>query len=112
MRVLQQSQEQLANSEQQLALCEYSGCDGVAVDADADAAVKHAREAAQRGAIDAMLTIGPHLPAGEISPDEVMAWGLVQTSLQQRGCGGNGFVREMKSNSSQARTLAEKYWQD
>jgi hypothetical protein len=29
------------------------------------------------------------------------AWGLIQASLQQAGCGGNGFsVREMKSISS------------
>jgi hypothetical protein len=118
--MLKQSQGQLATSEQALAFCEYSGCDGVAV--DVDAAIKHAREAAQRGAIAAMLTIGPQLPAGQLSPDEVKAWGLVQASLLQRGCGGNGFsVREMKSILStlnannilaQARVLAEQYWQE
>jgi len=110
--LLQASQNQLATSEQQLALCEYSGCD--------DAAIMHAREAAQRGAIDAMLFIGPHLPAGQLSPDEVTAWGLVQASLQQQGCGGSGFsARTMKSITStlnannisaQARVLAEQYW--
>jgi TPR repeat protein len=118
--LLQASQNQLATSEQQLALCEYSGCDGVAV--DVDAAITHAREAAQRGAIDAMLAIGPHLPAGQISPDEVAAWGLVQASLQQQGCGGSGFsVRTLKSITStlnannisaQAHALAEQYWQE
>lgn len=118
--LLKESLEQLPRSEMQLAICEYSGCDGVPV--DVDAAIKHAREAAQRGAIDAMLTIGPQLPAGQISPDEVTAWGLVQASLQQRGCGGNGFsVREMngivstlnaKNISANARTLAEQYWQE
>jgi TPR repeat protein len=118
--LLQASQNQLATSEQQLALCEYSGCDGIAV--DVDAAIMHAREAAQRGSIDAMLAIGPHLPAGQLGPDEVTAWGLVQASLQQQGCGGSGFsVRTMKSItntlnanniSAQARVLAEQYWQE
>jgi hypothetical protein len=118
--LLQASQNQLATSEQQLALCEYSGCDGVTV--NVDAAILHAREAAQRGAIDAMLSIGPHLPAGQLNPDEVMAWGLVQASLQQQGCGGSGFsVRTVKSITStlnannisaQARVLAEQYWQE
>jgi TPR repeat protein len=110
----------LPKSEGELAVCEDSGCDGVAV--DVDFAMKHAREAAQRGEIDAMLAMGPHLAAGQVNPDEVMAWGLVHASLLQRGCGGNGFsVREMKSTLStlnannitpQARILAEHYWQD
>ena len=118
--MLRASQEQLPRSEQQLAVCEYSGCDGIAV--DTDAAIKHAREAARRGAIDAMMKIGPDTPAGLLDPDEVTAWGLVQASLQQRGCGGNGFsVREMKSIAStlnannisaQARVLAVQYWQE
>jgi len=118
--LLRQSVDQLPRSEAELAVCEYSGCDGVAV--DPDAAIKHAREAAQRGEIDAMLVIGPHLSAGQINPDEVMAWGLVHASLLQRGCGGNGFsVREMKNTlstlnakniTSEARALAEQYWSD
>ena len=88
---------------------------------DVDAAIKHAREAAQRGALDAMAYIGPHLPAGQVSPDEVTAWSLVQASLQQRGCGGDGFsvpairriVNTLNANnvSAQARILAEQYWQ-
>ncbi len=118
--MLRASQEQLPRSEQQLAVCEYSGCDGIAV--DTDAAIKHAREAARRGAIDAMMKIGPDTPAGLLDPDEVTAWGLVQASLQQRGCGGNGFsVREMKgiastlnanNISAQARVLAVQYWRE
>jgi TPR repeat protein len=118
--LLRQSIDPLPRSEAELAVCEYSGCDGVAV--DPDAAITHAREAAQRGEIDAMLAIGPHLTAGQLSPDEVMAWGLVHASLLQQGCGGNGFsVREMKSTLStlnannitpQARALAEQYWQE
>jgi TPR repeat protein len=117
---LRASQDQLANSEQQLAFCEYSGCDGVAV--DVNAAIKHAREAAQRGEIDAIVSIAPHIPAGQLNPDEAAAWGLVQASLQQRGCGGSGFsVRKMtgivntlnaKNISAGARALAEQYWQD
>jgi TPR repeat protein len=118
--LLRESLDQLPRSEAQLAVCEYSGCDGVAV--DVNAAIKHAREAAQRGSPDAILSIGPHLPAGQLDPNEVTAWSLVQASLQQRGCGGNGFsVREMKSISStlsannisaKARELAEQYWQE
>jgi hypothetical protein len=118
--MLKESLEQLPRSEMQLAVCEYSGCDGVAV--DVNAAIKHAREAAQRGSPDAILSIGPHLPAGQLDPNEVAAWSLVQASLQQRGCGGNGFsVREMKNISStlnannvsaEARALAEQYWQE
>jgi TPR repeat protein len=118
--LLRQSADQLPRSEGELAVCEYSGCDGV--DVDVDAAIEHAREAAQRGEIDAMLAMGPHLPAGLVNPDEVMAWGLVHASLLQRGCEGNGFsVRETKGTLSslnannitpQARTLAEQYWSD
>jgi hypothetical protein len=69
-----------------------------------------------------MLAMGPHLSAGQINPNEVMAWDLVHASLLQRGCGGNGFsVREMRSTLStlnannitpQARILAEQYWSD
>jgi len=84
--MLKESIEQLPRSETQLAVCEYSGCDGVAV--DVNAAIKHAREAAQRGSPDAILSIGPHVPAGQLDPNEVTAWSLVQASLQQRGCGG------------------------
>jgi hypothetical protein len=118
--LLRQSADQLPRSEAELAVCEYSGCDGVAV--DTDAAIKHAREAAQRGEIDAMLVMGPHLSAGQVDPNEVMAWGLVHASLVQQGCAGNGFsVREMKSTlgtlnanniTAQARELAEQYWSD
>jgi TPR repeat protein len=116
--MLTASQGQLPRSEAQLATCEYSGCDGVAV--DVNEAVKHAREAAQRGSPEAMTSIGPHLPASQLDPNEVAAWGVIQASLQQSGCGGNGFsVREMKSISNtlsannlsvQARALAEQYW--
>jgi len=69
-----------------------------------------------------LLVMGPHLPGGQINPDEVMAWGLVHASLMQQGCAGNGLsVRETKSTlstlnanniSSQARALAEQYWQE
>ena len=118
--LLRQSQDQLANSEQQLAICEYSGCNGVIV--DADAAIQHAREAAQAGAISAMLAMGPHLPAGQVNPDEVVAWSLIDASLQQQGCTGNGLsAQSMKSILStlnannitpQSRALAEQYWSE
>lgn len=118
--MLRASQAQLSRSELQLAVCEYSGCDGVAV--DVDAAIKHAREAAQRGSPDAIVYIGPHVPAGQLDPNEVAAWGLVQASLEQRGCGGDVFsIRSLtrivntlnaKNISAQARALAEQYWRD
>jgi TPR repeat protein len=118
--MLRASQPQLPRSELQLAVCEYSGCDGVAV--DVEAAIKHAREAAQRGSPDAMVYIGPHVPAGQLDPNEVTAWGLVQASLEQRGCGGDVFsIRSLtrivntlnaKNISAQARALAEQYWQE
>jgi hypothetical protein len=118
--MLRQSADQLAASEAQLAVCEYSGCDGVTP--DIDSAIKHAREAAQAGAMSAMIGIGPHLPAGQIDPDEVAAWSLIDASLQQQGCAGNIFtVRSgkqfmdtlsAKNISARARTLAEQYWSD
>jgi hypothetical protein len=118
--LLRSSQEQLPRSELQLAVCEYSGCDGVTV--DLDAAIKHAREAAQRGSPDAIVYIGPHVPAGQLDPNEVTAWGLVQASLGQRGCGGDVLsIRSLtrivntlnaKNISAEARMLAEQYWRD
>jgi hypothetical protein len=118
--MLRASQDQLPRSESQLAVCEFSGCDGVAV--DVDAAILHAREAAQRGSPEAMAYIGPHVPAGQLNPNEVTAWGLIQASLEQKGCGGGGFeIRTVKNMvntlhantiSADARALAEQYWQE
>jgi hypothetical protein len=89
---------------------------------DVDAAIQHAREAAQAGAISAMLAMGPHLPAGQVNPDEVVAWSLIDASLQQQGCAGNGLsAQSMKSILStlnannitpQSRALAEQYWSE
>jgi hypothetical protein len=118
--MLRASQDPLPRAESVLASCEYFGCDGIAV--DVSAAIKHAREAAQRGEIDAILGIGAHLPAGQLDPNEVVAWGLIRASLQQRGCGGDVFdvqsmtriVSTLHANtiSAQARALAEQYWRD
>jgi TPR repeat protein len=117
--MLQKSVDQLPRSESQLAVCEYSGCDGVAV--DVSAAIEHARDAAKRGSLDAIVSIGPHIPAGQLDPNEVVAWGLIKAGLEQAGCGGDGFsVRAMtrivntlnaKNISDQARARAEQYWQ-
>jgi hypothetical protein len=117
--LLLQSADTLPRSETQLAVCEYYGCPGVSP--DLNAAVTHAREAAQRGSIDGMIEIGPHLPPAQINPDEVAAWSIVRASLALHGCGTGGFsVREMKattavlsatSTSATARHLAEQYWQ-
>jgi TPR repeat protein len=110
----------LPAAEDQLALCEFNGCPGI--EPDISSAVSHAREAAQRGSYDAMLEIGPQLQASQIDPDEVAAWNLVYAFLEQSGCAGQLIsVRLMKSVSytlhspaiaTNARTLAEKYWQD
>jgi hypothetical protein len=84
-------------------------------------AVSHAREAAQRGAFDAMIDIGPRHAAGAIDPYEFSAWTLISASTQLQGCGRNGCsVSWMKANtltlnsthiSPTARVLAEKLWQ-
>ena len=117
--LLRQSADQLPRSEGELAVCELSGCYGIS--ADIDAAVTHARDAAQRGFVDAVIAIGPHLSPSQMDPDEVSAWTLVQASLNQQGCAGNGIsVRWMKSATdtpgsttitSNARTLADQFWQ-
>jgi TPR repeat protein len=117
--LLRQSAEQLPKAEGQLAVCEYYGCPGVTP--DISSAVTHAREAAEKGSIDAMISIGPHLPASQIDPNEVAAWNLLNASLQLQGCEGSGIsVQWMKkatttlastSITPQARALADQYWQ-
>jgi hypothetical protein len=117
--LLLQSADTLPRSEAQLAVCEYRGCPGVSP--DLNQAVTHAREAAQRGSIDGMIEIGPHLPPAQIDPDEIAAWSIVRASLTLQGCNTGGFsVREMKATtailsatniSANARRLAEQYWQ-
>jgi hypothetical protein len=110
----------LPYAESQLALCEFSGCPGVAI--DIPAAVFHAREAAQRGAFDAMIEIGPQLQASMIDPAEVAAWNLVAVMFAQQGCSAGYFSAQwmtaatntLTSNSisDKARTLAKRYWQE
>jgi TPR repeat protein len=120
MELLRLAADQLPIAEGNLAVCEYSGCEGTPP--DIAAAVTHARDAAQKGAIDAMLTLGPQLPAGQIDPDEVTAWNLVSAALQQRGCAVSSInVEWMKSTTAtvtsthyslQVRALADQYWRD
>jgi len=117
--LLRASADTIPRSEMQLAVCEYYGCP--AVTPDLDAAVTHSREAAQRGSIDGLLAIGPHLAASQMEPDEVTAWTVVNASLQLKGCDGNGFsVQWMQktaatlaapNTSAGARALADEYWQ-
>jgi hypothetical protein len=106
-------------SKAELAQCEYFGeCPGIAV--DIDAAIGHAHEAAELGDPNAILRIGPHLPAGQMDPNEVTAWGLINASLLQQGCGGPLLsAREMqnivgtlnvKTITAESRTLAEQLW--
>ena len=96
------------------------GCPGVPP--DVASAITHAREAAERGTIDALLSMGPHLSAGQMDPDELSAWNVVHASLEQQECIGNGFsVESMKaitgtltssSITEKTRTLANQYWQE
>jgi TPR repeat protein len=106
-------------SKADLAECQYFGeCEGIPV--DIDAAIAHAREAAQEGYFSAILRIGPHLPAGQMDPNEVTAWGLIDASVQQQGCGGGVLtVRAMQNIMSTlnapnitaaAREQAEQFW--
>jgi hypothetical protein len=106
-------------AESALALCEFNGCPGIAI--DIPAAVSHAREAAQRGAFDAMLEIGPQLQASMIDPDEVSAWNLVATMLAQQGCTFGAFSLQWIAAATntlatekafdKVRDLANQYWQ-
>jgi hypothetical protein len=121
LELLNQSAGVIPASKAELAECEYFGeCEGIAI--DIDAAIVHAREAAQAGDPNAILRIGPHLPPGQMDPDEVAAWGLIDASLLQQGCGGPLIsARQMqnitgtlnaKTITPQSRALAEQYWGD
>lgn len=121
LELFNQAASAVPETKVQFALCEYFGdCAGIPV--DIDAAIAHAREAAQEGYFNAVLTIGPHLPTGQMDPDEVEAWRLLDASVDQQGCGGNIFtVRAMQNITGtlnannitpQARALAEQYWSD
>jgi TPR repeat protein len=110
----------LPYAEGALALCEFNGCPGIAI--DIPAAVSHAREAAQRGALEAMIEIGPQLQASMIDPNEAVAWDLVATMLAQQGCTFGAFSPQWiaaatntltaKKSFDKARSLAEQYWRD
>jgi hypothetical protein len=109
----------LPSAESALALCEFNGCPGIAI--DIPAAVSHAREAAQRGAFDAMLEISPQLQASMIDPDEALAWNLLATMLAQQGCTFGAFslhwvaaatnTLTSKKSFDKAKALADQYWQ-
>ena len=119
--VLNQAASVMPASKGDLANCEYFGdCQGIPV--DIDAAIAHAREAAQEGYFSAILRIGPHLPAGQMDPNEVTAWSLIDASVEQQGCGGGIFtVRAMQnilgtlsapSITAAAREQAEQLWSE
>jgi hypothetical protein len=110
---------ELPAAEGELAICEFSGCPGI--DLNISSAVTHAREAAQRGSFEAMLEIGPQLQASQTNADEVSAWILVYAALAQQGCGqaidaqlrrSVSFTLSSTSTASNAKSLAENYWQD
>jgi hypothetical protein len=118
--LFRQAAVSLPSAESQLALCEFDGCPGIEI--DIPAAVSHAREAAQRGAFDAMLEIGPQVQASMIDPNEVAAWNLLATMLAQQGCTFGAFSPQWiaaatntlatKNAFDKARGLAEQYWQE
>jgi hypothetical protein len=119
--LLNQAASEIPDSKAELAVCQYFGeCQGIAI--DIDAAIANAREAAQEGYTSAILRIGPHLPAGQMDPNEVTAWGLIDASLQQKGCEGTLFtVRAMqnitgrlnaKTITPESRAIAEQLWGD
>lgn len=110
----------LPEAESYLAQCEFKGCANIPV--DIASAVAHAQEAAENGALEAMLEIGPQLQASQIDPDEVEAWNLIHAALEMQGYAGKGFTVQMvKSTSaalnsptitSRAKALADQYWQE
>jgi hypothetical protein len=118
--LFKQAARSLPYAESQLALCEFTGCPGIAI--DIPAAVSHAREAAQSGAFDAMIEIGPQLQASMIDPNEAAAWNLLATMLAQQGCSYGAFSPQWiaaatdaltsKKSFDKARSLAEQYWRD
>ena len=118
--LLRQAADLLPSAEANLSLCEYWGCQGAAP--DTTAALAHARDAAQKGDVDAIIALGPYLSAGQVSPDEIAAWNLVHALLQQNGCSVSSMsVEWMKSTtvtlsatniSSSALVLANRFWRD
>jgi hypothetical protein len=117
--LLRQSADRLPIAEGALAYCEYYGCGGMMI--DVASAIEHARDAAQRGSMDSLIDIAPHLQESQIDPDAASAWTVIRASLQQQGCGSNGFrVDWLQQNAAtltsnritpQVRALAEQYWQ-
>jgi hypothetical protein len=118
--LFKQAAHSLPYAESQLALCEFNGCPGIAI--DIPAAVSHAREAAQRGAFDAMIEIGPQVQASMIDPNEAVAWNLLATMLAQQGCTFGAFSLQWiaaatntltaKKSFDKAKALADQYWRD
>jgi hypothetical protein len=118
--LLKVAADSLPNAESILAVCEFKGCPGI--EPDIPSAVAHAREAAQKGSFDAIIQIGPQLPASQMDPDEVAAWNLARAMLSQQGCSyGELSVQWVTSATSaltsngasdKAKALAELYWQE
>ncbi len=118
--MLRESEATLPDAQGQLGICEFQGCTGVAV--NPARAIRDARRAAERGSIDAILTIGPKAQQSLINPDEVSAWRLLHASLEQQGCISPGinllWMDDIQSTlrtdsvTPHARTLARRYWRE
>jgi hypothetical protein len=117
--LLREAAAQLPDARANLAICEFSGCEGMTP--DLTAAVQDARTAAQLGQTDAILSLSTALPVGALDPDEGAAWQLFATALEQQGCRvDNHYVDWLKSIDTalaspaitpQVQALANQYWQ-
>ena len=118
--MLRESAAALPDAQGQLGICEFQGCPGIA--ANPARAIRDARQAAERGSMDAILDIGPKVQQSLIDPDEVSAWRLVHASLEQQGCISPGinllWMGDIESTlrtadaTPHARRLARKVWRE
>ncbi len=69
-----------------LAQCIFDGCEDEVP--DVDRAINLARDAATKGEIDQLLSMGESLPPGQLSADELSAWRVFKVTLANQGCDG------------------------
>ena len=115
--LLRQSAAQIPQAEGTLAICEFSGCDGIA--ADSTAAIHTALSAAEHGFFEGLQNIAPHLSPSQLDPTDVEAWNLIHASVNLQ-CGESWTnVQAMRSTldalsspaaTDSARKRAEQLW--
>jgi TPR repeat protein len=116
--MLRASERALPDAQGELGICEFHGCSGVTV--DPAAAIRDARDAAERGSLDAILSIGPKVQQRLLDPLEVSAWTVIQGSLEQQGCGTpginliwmNDIEKDLRGDhvTARAQALAQRDW--